>query len=162
LIKEFHGVKKRLEFLYRSDRILVVDDFGIAPDRAKNSLETLHENFPEHKIIAVFEPNAGSRPGDLEVFNKIYNGAFDKAYKIIIPDLSDVNSELTSANEISARLTNLGFDSEQVSNAEINNKLKAIISEDKESKFIVVFFSSYKLTEIAAEFVRRVIGEIGN
>ncbi|MFS8130500.1 MAG: Mur ligase family protein, partial [Candidatus Dojkabacteria bacterium] len=72
-ISEFHGVKKRLEHVYKSDNLSIIDDFGIAPERAKNSLETIHERYPDFKIISVFEPNAGSRPGDREAFMKAYS-----------------------------------------------------------------------------------------
>lgn len=154
LINEFHGVKKRLEFLYKSKRILVVDDFGIAPERAKNSLETIAENYPEHKIIGIFEPNAGSRPKDLETFERLYKDSFTKAEKIYIPDLSEGVSDLVSSQELAERLNKLGYNAEYSSNLEIPKKLAEILKSDLESQFVIVFFSSYKLTNIAREFVK--------
>ncbi len=151
-IAKFKGPKKRLEILYKSEGLVVVDDFGVAPDRARNSINTLKENFPDFEITAVFEPNSGSRIKDLETFNNLYKGVFDNAAKVIIPALSEFNDELLTSSEMVERLQKLSlshFDTSDIK--EIKNLLKNSIKDNY--KTLIVFFSSYRLDSIAKEFI---------
>ncbi|MEP7103408.1 MAG: Mur ligase family protein [Candidatus Dojkabacteria bacterium] len=152
-ISEFHGVKKRLEHIYKFEDLIVIDDFGIAPDRAQNSLETIHEKYPEHKIISIFEPNAGSRPNDLEIFRKAYSDSFALSDLVIIPDLSEVTPGLVSTNDMVERLVKMSINTVHIENTELVSFLKSEIKKRKE-KLIIVFFSSYKLTGVEEELVR--------
>lgn len=155
IISEFKGPKKRLEKLFESENLVVIDDFGVAPNRAENSLKTLKEYYPDHKVVAIFEPNSGSRFNDETLFNEMYKDSFKNADEIIIPDLSNVNSEIASTEEMVERLNKLGFNVKHVSNDKLIEELKLKSSQlvADGSKLIIVFFSSYKLTEIAEEFV---------
>jgi UDP-N-acetylmuramate: L-alanyl-gamma-D-glutamyl-meso-diaminopimelate ligase len=153
-IKEFKGVNKRLEILHEDEKLVIVDDFGVAPNRAKNSLETLRTNYPDYKITAVFEPNSGSRPSDNDLFNQMYKNAFKDADRVIIPDLSTANDELVSSEQLVERLTKLGFDASYVQ----SSNLLSTLSATNNSKNLIVFFSSYRLTEIARELVKSATG----
>lgn len=152
VIKDFEGPKKRLEKLYISENLIVVDDFGVTPNRAKNSLKTLKEYYPEFNIVAVFEPNSASRPKDEALFSEMYKGSFKNAERVIIPDLSTVNEELAQSDEMVDRLRNLGFNSEHISNSDLVDNLKKF--NEMKKKTLIVFFSSYRLTEIAEELVK--------
>ncbi len=146
-IENFKGPKKRLEILHKDESFVVVDDFGVAPERAKNSLKTLKEYFSQYKIIAVFEPNSGSRIRDLETFNQLYKGTFKDAMEVIIPDLSTTNNELITAEELVSRLKVLGTNAIHVQSSELMNYLTEL--KNSNQKILFVFFSSYRLTEIA-------------
>jgi UDP-N-acetylmuramate: L-alanyl-gamma-D-glutamyl-meso-diaminopimelate ligase len=152
-IEDFKGAKKRLEFVYESDDLIVVDDFGVAPERARNSLKTLKQHFPSHHIVGVYEPNAGSRPMDQDLFNQMYDHAFNNVHKLIIPTLSDINSELADSKLMVERLASFGVDVEHLENEKINEYLAEYISQKskEDEKVLVVFFSSYRLTTIAQE-----------
>lgn len=151
-VKEFKGAKKRLEVLYESEDVTVVDDFGVAPSRAKNSLKTLKDYYQDYKIIGVFEPNSGSRPKDLEIFNKIYKDAFTNADEIIIPDLSSFKDEFIDSQEMIKRLKDLNVNVTYVESEQLVSQLESRI-KDKDTKVLVVFFSSYRLTQIAQKLV---------
>lgn len=152
LISNFRGVKKRLEHIYTSEDLIIIDDFGIAPDRAKNSLETIHERYPEYKIISIFEPNAGSRPGDEKTFNKAYKDSLQLSEQVIIPDLSDVTEGLASTDEMVSRLRKLKINAKHIANSELVDSLKKEIKPNE--KTIIVFFSTYKLTKIEEDLVK--------
>jgi len=152
IVSKFKGPKKRLEHLLKTDNLIVIDDFGVAPERAKNSLHTLKEAYPGYKITAIFEPNTGSRPNDLEIFNKIYENAFTDAEKIIIPDLND-NLELVKTDELTLRLKNLKFNAVHIASENLITELKMNL----EPKTLIVFFSAFRLTQIAHNFVAEII-----
>lgn len=149
IVSRFQGPRKRLEHLLKSDNLVVIDDFGVAPDRAKNTLETLKTAYPEYRITAVFEPNAGSRPTDKETFNKIYKDAFSNAYNIFVPTLSDTPN-LINTEEFVANLKNLKFN---VNHVPTENVIEELVKDINTTKTLVVFFSAYRLTEIAHKFV---------
>lgn len=150
-IKNFKGPKKRLEMIYKSDDLIIVDDFGVAPNRAENSLKTLRENFPQYTITAVFEPNSGSRINDLKTFNQLYKTAFKDADNVVIPDLSNLNTELLSAEEMTKRLIDLGFKASYIPSELLKENLQELKNSNK--KNLIVFFSSYRLTQIAKGLV---------
>lgn len=144
----FKGPKKRLEILLKKENLLVIDDFGVVPERAQNSIKTLKENFPEFEITAIFEPNSGSRPMDLNLFNNEYKDSFKLASEVIIPDLSATNSQLVQTKELVDRLNNLGFNAKYLNENQIQNylinKVKTVAK-----KHLFIFFSSYRLTSLA-------------
>ncbi|MDO8496296.1 MAG: Mur ligase family protein [bacterium] len=59
-IASFKGVKRRLEIIHQKNSITIIDDFAHNPDKVLASLSALRSHFPEHKIIAIFEPRTGS------------------------------------------------------------------------------------------------------
>jgi len=149
-INNFKGAKKRLEFLYKSDSLIVIDDFGVTPSRASNSLNTIKKQFPDFKITAVFEPNAGSRIKDINIFNDLYKDSFRLADEVIIPNLS-ANPDLINQDEIVNQLNDLGFNAKHIQSDKILDELKLKLNKDQE-KVVFLFLSSYRLTSIGEEF----------
>ena len=149
IVAKFKGPKKRLEHLLKTENLIVVDDFGVAPERAANSLRTLKQAYPEYTITAVFEPNSGSRPIDITTFNQIYKDSFNDAANVLIPTLSDTANLIQTA-EFVENLKQLKFNVEYIPTENLIELLKNSIDDTKR---LVVFFSAYRLTEIAHKFV---------
>ena len=83
-IKTFLGMKRRLEKRL-SGKIDIFDDIAHSPAKARAVIETLKKNYPDNKLIVIFEPNTGNRrpesaPG--------YAHAFEGSDEIIIPRLT--------------------------------------------------------------------------
>lgn len=152
IISKFRGARKRLEKLFENNDLVVVDDFGVAPERARNSLRTLKEYYPDYRITAVFEPNSGSRPLDNQTFNKLYSHAFDDAHNVLIPTLSDT-PDLIQTNAFVNNLKELGVNSTYIPNDDLIEELKKYIDDTKN---LIVFFSAYRLTQIAHDFVKEI------
>lgn len=152
IVSEFKGPKKRLEHLLNTHNLIVVDDFGVAPERAKNSLNTLHQAYPDFKITAVFEPNSGSRPTDKITFDKIYKDAFNVAHNVIVPTLSDT-PDLIQTEEFVANLKDLGVNIAHIPTENLIEELKKYTND---TNTLIVFFSAYRLTQVAHDFVERV------
>lgn len=149
-ILNFKGPKKRLEVLYQDDKLVVVDDFGVTPNRAENSLKTLKENFPHHHITAVFEPNSGSRIKDLKIFNQLYKSSFVNADLVIIPELSTLSEDLITSEEMTKRLIDLKYNAKYIPSELMIENLKEL--KNSKEKNLIVFFSSYRLTQTAKKF----------
>ena len=150
IVTKFKGPKKRLEHLLKTENLVVIDDFGVAPERAANSLHTLKEAYPDYQITAVFEPNSGSRPTDKETFNKIYKDSFNNAHNLIIPTLSDTPN-LIQTEEFVRNLQDLKFNVKYIPT---ENLLEELNNSIDNSKNLVVFFSAYRLTEIGHKFAQ--------
>ena len=76
-IATFTGAAKRLELLAQSENCLVYRDFAHAPSKAKDTLEAVRAQFPQRKLIAVFELHTFSSLN--EAFMKEYAGVMDAA-----------------------------------------------------------------------------------
>lgn len=83
-IATFKGIMRRLELKgYTEKGSPVIDDFGHSATKAKATLDTLRETYPDRKIIAIYYP----RPSEREDKNVLdwYHGAFDSADLMILP-----------------------------------------------------------------------------
>jgi UDP-N-acetylmuramate--alanine ligase len=60
-IEDFEGVSRRFECLYKSENMIVIDDYGHHPTELKATITTAQAKFPDRKIITVFEPHRFSR-----------------------------------------------------------------------------------------------------
>lgn len=76
-IASFTGASKRLELLAKNDTTNVYRDFAHAPSKAKATIEAVKQQFPDRKLIAVFELHTFSSLN--EKFMSEYKGAMDKA-----------------------------------------------------------------------------------
>ena len=84
-ISSFQGIKRRLEKRFENDKITIFDDIAHSPEKAKSVLRDLHAIYRRASIVAVFEPNIGSRTGESAVR---YTDAFSSADTVIIPHLT--------------------------------------------------------------------------
>lgn len=60
-LKDFRGVARRLEIIWKGNGVYVFDDYAHHPTEIKASLSAIKEAFPDYKIISVFEPHRYSR-----------------------------------------------------------------------------------------------------
>ncbi|HUD03912.1 MAG TPA: Mur ligase family protein [Candidatus Paceibacterota bacterium] len=114
-IKEFRGMKRRLEKRYEHG-VTVIDDIAHSPEKAKSVLANLRQIY-RGKIIAIYEPNIGNRTAQSA---PSYDNAFENADEVIIP-----------------RLTKLKVDAENSEKAFEGDELAKVISKTKKnSKYI--------------------------
>ncbi|MEK7634957.1 MAG: UDP-N-acetylmuramate--L-alanine ligase [Patescibacteria group bacterium] len=60
-LKDFRGTWRRLEYKGEKDGNIFYDDYAHHPTEISASLNTLHEKYPDRKIVCVFEPHQQSR-----------------------------------------------------------------------------------------------------
>ena len=75
-ISTFTGAAKRLELLAKNDNTIVYRDFAHAPSKARATIEAAKQQFPDKKLIAVFELHTYSSLN--AAFLKEYEGVMEK------------------------------------------------------------------------------------
>tara|TARA_A100001015_G_C15033604_1_gene734653 strand:- start:2180 stop:3568 length:1389 start_codon:yes stop_codon:yes gene_type:complete len=60
-LKNFNGVKRRLELKYKANEIMLFDDYAHHPTEVITTLEGIYKSYHNHRIIAIFQPHRFSR-----------------------------------------------------------------------------------------------------
>ncbi|WP_348660444.1 UDP-N-acetylmuramate--L-alanine ligase [Chlamydiifrater volucris] len=83
-LKNFSGVKKRLEKKPSSEKILLLDDYAHHPREISCSISAVREAIGERRLVAVCQPHRFSRVADCK---DAYEKVFDEADVIIFTDI---------------------------------------------------------------------------
>ena len=83
-IREFKGVRRRLDPIGEKNDILIIDDFAHHPTAVRETIRAVKERFLGRRLVAVFEPRSNSSRRD--VFQKAYSLSFDMADLVMIPE----------------------------------------------------------------------------
>ena len=81
-ISDFKGASKRLEVMSSSARSVVFRDFAHAPSKLKATIEAVKQQFPDRRLVAVFELHTYSSLN--EKFLDEYKGSMDKADEALV------------------------------------------------------------------------------
>lgn len=84
-VKNFKGVKRRLEIRSNKNNITIIDDFAHSPSKAKGAVTALKKHFPKSRIFVIFQPNRGGRSVKCI---KNYKNVFDGVHQVIIPSMT--------------------------------------------------------------------------
>ena len=63
-IESYTGVKRRFEYILRSEQIVFVDDYAHHPTEIEAFLKSLKALYPDRKITAIFQPHLYTRTRD--------------------------------------------------------------------------------------------------
>ncbi len=80
----FKGIKRRFEFVARSERVVYIDDYAHHPTELKAAIQAARSLFPEKKITGIFQPHLYSRTRD---FADDFAEALSKLDEIILMDI---------------------------------------------------------------------------
>lgn len=80
-LETFNGVKKRLELIYSADQFFFYDDYAHNPGKIKATVSALKKHFPDHQLIALFEPHRYSR---ISALYKKFCEAFQEADFVLV------------------------------------------------------------------------------
>ncbi len=64
-LASFKGIKRRFEFLLKSEQYTFIDDYAHHPEEIRVFLESVREIYPDKKITAIFQPHLFTRTQDL-------------------------------------------------------------------------------------------------
>ncbi|MCH2172142.1 Mur ligase domain-containing protein [Myxococcota bacterium] len=112
----FKGVKRRQEIRGERNSVTVVDDFAHHPTAVRGSLDALRAQFPNGRIVAVFEPRTNT--SRRKIFQQDYALAFDAADRVIVSVVPDTPiysatgevTETFSSEQLVADLVSRGMD----------------------------------------------------
>jgi len=88
-LKDFTGVKRRFEILYRGDDFMVVDDYAHHFTEIKATLAAAKAGY-DRRIVAVFQPHLYSRTRD---FHREFGSAFHQAETLIVAPIYPAREE---------------------------------------------------------------------
>ncbi|WP_029906804.1 UDP-N-acetylmuramate--L-alanine ligase [Prevotella sp. 10(H)] len=60
----FQGAKRRFDFLMKTDRIVMIDDYAHHPEELAASITSVKELYPDKKVTGVFQPHLYTRTRD--------------------------------------------------------------------------------------------------
>ncbi|MGB0374802.1 MAG: UDP-N-acetylmuramate--L-alanine ligase [Opitutales bacterium] len=81
-LERFEGVKRRQEKLYEKENLVVYEDFAHHPSAISEILDSQRRIFPEHEIVACFEPRSNTSKSQL--FQSEFTKALSKADVVLI------------------------------------------------------------------------------
>jgi UDP-N-acetylmuramate--alanine ligase len=85
-LESFAGVKRRFEFVVKSNKVIYVDDYAHHPTEIEAFLRSMKSMYPQRKLTVVFQPHLFSRTRDFaEGFSKSLSMADDLLLMDIYP-----------------------------------------------------------------------------
>lgn len=60
----FQGAKRRFDFLLKTDKIVMIDDYAHHPEELTASITSVKELYPDKKLTGIFQPHLYSRTKD--------------------------------------------------------------------------------------------------
>lgn len=59
-LRDFKGIRRRLEKLHETESLVIYDDFAHHPTAVRGAINAVREFYPQHRVIAVFEPRSNT------------------------------------------------------------------------------------------------------
>ncbi|WP_311954630.1 UDP-N-acetylmuramate--L-alanine ligase [Mucilaginibacter terrae] len=83
-LASFKGVKRRFEYIVKTDEKVYIDDYAHHPEELKAALASVKKLYPERKLTVVFQPHLFTRTRD---FADGFAGALDMADELLMLDI---------------------------------------------------------------------------
>ena len=83
-ISSFSGIHRRFNIVFKSDKVVYMDDYAHHPSELKASLRSIKALYPERKITGVFQPHLYSRTRD---FADDFADALSQLDELILLDI---------------------------------------------------------------------------
>lgn len=83
-IAEFKGVKRRFEYILKTDKVIQIDDYAHHPEEIRAFLTAVRMLYPEKHITAIFQPHLYTRTRD---FAAEFSQALSLADRLILLDI---------------------------------------------------------------------------
>lgn len=83
-IASYSGIYRRFNIVYKSDKVVFMDDYAHHPKELKASISSIKELFPERKITGIFQPHLYSRTRD---FASDFAEALSELDELILLDI---------------------------------------------------------------------------
>ena len=89
-IESYRGVKRRFEYIIKSEKIVFVDDYAHHPTEIESFLKSLKAMYPDKKVTAIFQPHLFTRTRD---FVDGFAESLDIADEVILLDIYPAREE---------------------------------------------------------------------
>jgi UDP-N-acetylmuramate: L-alanyl-gamma-D-glutamyl-meso-diaminopimelate ligase len=136
-LRQFRGIKRRLETVGVANGVTVLDDFAHHPTAVHETLLALRTGYPGRRLWAVFEPRSAS--SCRRVFQDDFTRAFVAADEIVVAAVfrsSLPESERLSAEQLVLDLTRQGRHARHI--PEIDDIVSTIARERRDGDVVVL------------------------
>jgi UDP-N-acetylmuramate: L-alanyl-gamma-D-glutamyl-meso-diaminopimelate ligase len=136
-LKQFKGIKRRLEIVGVRRDVTVLDDFAHHPTAVKETLAALRTGYPSRRVWAVFEPRSAS--SCRRVFQQEFADAFGHADEVVIAGVfrsSLPEAERLSAEDLVADLGRRGQRARHI--PEVEAIVRTIVAEHEAGDVVVL------------------------
>ncbi len=146
-LKNFSGVQRRMSIRYKSEKYIVIDDYGHHPTEIATTLKAVREASSESSIVVIFQPHRYTRTRDLmSDFAKCFMDA-DKLYITDIYAASEKAIEGIVAEKLIAEVKNHGF--KDVSYLPNLNDSLSDFDDNNEKHTIIMTFGAGSITNFS-------------
>ncbi|MBS1775761.1 MAG: UDP-N-acetylmuramate--L-alanine ligase [Bacteroidetes bacterium] len=83
-LAQFHGVKRRFEYIVKNDRIVYIDDYAHHPAELSALISSAKKLFPKRRCVIAFQPHLFSRTRD---FASEFAASLDMADEVLLLDI---------------------------------------------------------------------------
>jgi UDP-N-acetylmuramate--alanine ligase len=106
-VASFKGVKRRFEYVLKSDNMVMIDDYAHHPEELRALITGAKDLFPTKKCTVIFQPHLFSRTKDLaDGFAEVLSMA-DETILLPIYPARELPMEGVSSNMILEKMTNI-------------------------------------------------------
>jgi UDP-N-acetylmuramate: L-alanyl-gamma-D-glutamyl-meso-diaminopimelate ligase len=136
-LRQFKGIKRRLETVGVAKGVTVLDDFAHHPTAVHETLSALRTGYPGRRVWAVFEPRSAS--SCRRVFQADFARAFSAADEVVLAAVfrsSLPESERLSAERIVEDLSREGRHARHI--PEIDDIVSTIVRERRDGDVVVL------------------------
>ena len=136
-LRQFKGIKRRLETVGVAKGVTVLDDFAHHPTAVHETLSALRTGYPGRRVWAVFEPRSAS--SCRRVFQADFARAFSAADEVVLAAVfrsSLPESERLSAEQLVADLSREGRHARHI--PEIDDIVSTIVRERRDGDVVVL------------------------
>jgi UDP-N-acetylmuramate: L-alanyl-gamma-D-glutamyl-meso-diaminopimelate ligase len=136
-LRQFRGIKRRLETVGVGDGVTVLDDFAHHPTAVHETLSALRTGYPARRIWAVFEPRSAS--SCRRVFQQDFARAFGPADEVVVAAVfrsALPEAERLSAEQLVADLRGTGQSARHI--PEIDDIVTTIVREHGQGDVVVL------------------------
>lgn len=155
-LANFQGVMRRQQVLVNRADLIVIEDFGHHPTALSCTLESLRARYPQHDLVACFEPrsNTAARKIMQDEFQEALAKA-DAIYLVPAHRAEKLGSESFDSAAVVASLKTLGRSAQVATTA--NDLLAQLLAHSAKTKRprCVIFFSNGSFGGIISQFAQQ-------
>lgn len=160
-LKNFEGIKRRLEVRYfntdgelKDSQIIVIDDFASSPPKIKGAVSAIKEEFPDHRLVIVYEPNTGNRTRESQAE---FAGVFEGVDTVILPKFKELlKSSTTDFLDEIQFAKGLKAETEVSIQQDDKGLVKEILKLAKGKKTVVAFMSSQGMDDRIQSLIAKI------
>ena len=126
----YMGAKRRFDIRYKTDKVVLIDDYAHHPDEVEASISSIRELYDNKKITGIFQPHLYSRTRD---FADAFASSLSLLDELILLDIYPAREE--PIDGVSSQLI---FDKVSIENKRMCSKEKLIDLLKEEQREVVV------------------------